>query len=137
MPSNTEVASGQGITFKIGSTTIERLLSTPDLGAPPENIDVTSFDDTTTKRYIPGLQDVSSLSFEFYSIKTNFEAARAAEPQNGATATYIVTFPDGVICTIVGSHRTFMSGMGQNEGLKFKIEISVSSITYSSGGGGG
>lgn len=130
-PVVTTPVTGQGTTFTIGGTTITDLLSTPDLGAPPENIDVTSFDQTTAKRYIPGLQDVSSLSFEFFVNGSNFTTAKGAEPQQGSTATYVVTFPGSIVCTIVGSHRTFISGMGQNEGLKFKVEISVSSIAYS------
>lgn len=136
MPDNptttTEVSSGQGIEFKIGSTKIDRLFSTPDIGAPPSTIDVTSFDDTVSKRYIPGLLDTSNLTFEFFSIGTNFQAAKSAEPENGQTATYTVTFPDNTVATITGSHRTYMSAMGQDEGLKFKVELVVSSISYSS-----
>lgn len=129
---STEVSSGQGITFSIGGTKIDRLFSTPDIGAPPATIDVTSFDDTVSKRYIPGLLDTSNLTFEFFSIGTNFQAARNAEPENGQTATYTVTFPDSTVATITGSHRTYMSAMGQDEGLKFKVELVVSSISYSS-----
>lgn len=135
MPDNTtatatEVSSGQGITFSIGGAKIDRLFSTPDIGAPPSTIDVTSFDDNKSKRYIPGLLDTSNLTFEFFSVGTNFTAAKNAEPANGETATYTVAFPDGTTATITGSHRTYMSAMGQDEGLKFKIELVVSSISY-------
>ena len=114
MPETTEVFHTKGIEFKIGSTAITNLYSTPDMGSDPEQVDVTSFDDETTKHYIPGLQDVQKLNFDFWNKKTNFNAAASAEPENGATATYTVTYPlsDAV-----------------NDGEKFRVSILVSSIT--------
>jgi len=122
----------KGITFTIGSSspvTITKLYSTPDMGSDPEQVDVTSFDDTTTKSYIPGLQDVQKLNFDFWNEKTNFVAAASAEPQNGQTVTYTVTYPSGVVYTITGSHQTYVLADSVNEGEKFRISISVSGVT--------
>lgn len=129
----TEIFSTAGITFKIGDTKIDSLYSTPDMGSDPEQIDVTSFDDTVTKHYIPGLQDVQKLNFDFWNKKTNFNAAANAEPANGQTATYTVTYPSGVSYTIVGSHKTYALAAGQSEGEKFRISISITSLTRSLG----
>ncbi len=129
MPETTEVFHTKGIEFKIGNTAITNLYSTPDMGSDPEQVDVTSFDDTTTKHYIPGLQDVQKLNFDFWNKKTNFNAAANAEPENGATATYTVTYPSGLSYTIVGSHTTYALSDAVNDGEKFRVSISVSSIT--------
>ncbi len=125
----TDVFHTKGITFKIGSTAITNLYSTPDMGSDPEQVDVTSFDDTTNKHYIPGLQDVQKMNFDFWNKGSNFSTAAGLEPANGQTATYLITYPSGVTYTIVGSHQTYALAAGINEGEKFRISISVSSIT--------
>lgn len=125
----TSVFHTKGTTFTINAKAITNLYSTPDMGSDPEQVDVTSFDDTSTKSYIPGLQDVQKMNFDFWNKKTNFAAAANAEPQNGQTATYMVTFPSGVVYNIVGSHQTYELAAGVNEGEKFRVSISVQSIT--------
>ena len=125
----TSVFHTKGTTFKINDTLITNLYSTPDMGSDPEQVDVTSFDDTSTKSYIPGLQDVQKMNFDFWNKKTNFAAAANAEPQNGQTATYTVTFPSGVVYAIVGSHQTYELAAAVNEGEKFRVSISVQNIT--------
>lgn len=125
----TEVFHTKGIQFKIGSTAITRCYSTPDMGSDPEQVDVTSFDDTTNKHYISGLQDVQKMNFDFWNEKDNFNAAVTAEPAAGSTATYTITYPSGLVYTITGSHQTFQLASGINEGEKFRIAISVASIT--------
>lgn len=127
-----EVFHTKGTTFSIGSsspTTITRMYSTPAMGSDPSQVDVTSFDDTTFKHYIEGLQDVSKLEFSFWNEKTNFKAAADAEPANGSTETYTLTFPSGIYYTITGSHKTYMDANSVDDGEKFKIAITVSSIT--------
>ena len=132
MPS--EVYHTKGLTFTItsGSSSavpITRCYSTPDMGADPAQIDVTSFDDTTNKHYIDGLQDVQKMNFDFWNEKTNFNAAVSAEPAAGSTATYTVTYPSGLVYTITGRHQTYQLAAGTDEGEKFRISISVASIT--------
>ena len=132
MPS--EVYHTKGLTFSItpsggSATTITRCYSTPDMGADPAQIDVTSFDDTTNKHYIDGLQDVQKMNFDFYNEKTNFNAAVTAEPAAGSTATYTVTYPSGLVYTITGRHQTYQLAAGVDEPEKFRISISVGSIT--------
>lgn len=125
----TDVFSTAGLSFKIGSTAISNCYSTPDMGSDPEQIDVTSFDDTVNKHYIPGLQDVQKLNFDFYNKQSNFNAAVTAEPSAGATATYTITYPSGLVYTITGSHKTYALATAPNEAEKFRISVSVATIT--------
>ena len=129
MPGNTTEILTAGIEFKIGDTKIDACYSTPDMGSEPERVDVTSFDDTEFKRYIEGLQDVQSLNFDFYNKTTNYTAAKTN--QGTAGTTYTVTYPSGVTYTITGSHRVFMLSASTNDAEKFRIAITVSSISES------
>lgn len=113
-----------GTTFKIGSTAITGLCSTPDFGSEPGKVDVTSFDDTKYKKYIQGLIDVSSLNFDFFKQETNFSSALSAESE--AEGTYSIDFPDGSGYTFKGQHRTFMLATAPEQPLKFRVTVTVS-----------
>lgn len=113
-----------GTTFKIGSTAITGLCSTPDFGSEPGKVDVTSFDDTKYKKYIPGLMDTSSLNFDFFKQENNFTSALSAE--SDAEGSYSVDFPDGSGYTFKGQHRTFMLATAPEQPLKFRVSVTVS-----------
>lgn len=58
-----------------GSATYGKLtdiISIPDLGAPPEQIDVTTLSDRQRK-YIPGVEDTGSLEFEVLYDQDSFD----------------------------------------------------------------
>jgi hypothetical protein len=116
-----------GIEFKIGGNTIAACFSTPDFITEPERVDVTSFDDTTYKAYIAGLQDLNSLNFDFINLGTNYTAAVASA--STANTSYTVTFPSGMTVTISGEHRVGPLAASVNEAEKFRIAITAKTIT--------
>lgn len=118
-------------TFSIGSTKIDSLSSTPDMGSEPEKIDVTSFDNERYMSYITGLMDPGSLTFEFIDETTNFNAAYNAE---GQTNSYTLTFPDGSKYTWSGTHRTYKLAASVNERVNFAVSCTPSTeLTYTPG----
>lgn len=120
-----------GITFKIGSTKIEKLDTTPEMGSEPEKVDVTSFDNKKNKSYISGLMDPGSLNFEFVDITTNFNAAHNAE---GNTNTYTLTYPDGSAYEWSGEHRTYKLSAKVGDPLRFAVSCTPSSdLNYTEG----
>lgn len=130
MPDPTPTATAHltaGITFAIGSTTIAGCFSTPDFITEPERVDVTSFDDTTYKAYIAGLQDLNSLNFDFINLTTNYSAAVSGA--GTANTTYTVTFPSGMTVTITGEHRCGPLSASVNEAEKFRIAITAKTIS--------
>lgn len=116
-----------GITFAIGSTTIAGCYSTPDFITEPERVDVTSFDDTTYKAYIAGLQDLNSLNFDFINLTTNYSSAVSSA--GTANTTYTVHFPSNMTVTITGEHRVGPLAASVNEAEKFRIAITAKTIS--------
>lgn len=130
MPDPTPTATAHltaGITFAIGSTTIAGCYSTPDFITEPERVDVTSFDDSTYKAYIAGLQDLNSLNFDFINLTTNYSSAVSSA--STANTTYTVTFPSGMTVTITGEHRVGPLAASVNEAEKFRIAITAKTIS--------
>lgn len=114
-------------------TEIPGLQEIPELGGDPEQIDVTTLEDTV-KRSIPGVQDLGDLAFTFLYDKTNYLALK-----NGlsTTTTYAwkVTFNDGLEVTFNAIPNIKLSGGGSNAALTFTINMSLQSeITPSDGG---
>lgn len=119
-------------TFKIGTTTISKMKSTPDMGSEPDKVDVTSFDNEKYKSYITGLMDPGSLVFEFWDDTTNFNAAKTAE--STTTASYTLEFPDGSTYTWSGTHRVYKLGASVGDAISFAIACTPSTeLTYTSG----
>lgn len=114
-------------------TEIPGLQEIPELGGDPEQIDVTTLEDTV-KRSIPGVQDLGDLAFTFLYDKTNYLALK-----NGlsTTTTYAwkVTFNDGLEVKFNAIPNIKLSGGGSNAALTFTINMSLQSeITPSDGG---
>lgn len=116
-----------GITFEIGSTTIDGCMSTPDFIFSREKVDVTTFDDDTYKAYIGGLQDTNELNFDFIDYGTNYTAANTGTQTPGTT--YTVTFPSSHTITITGDHVVGPLAAAPNEPLKFRVSITATDIT--------
>lgn len=124
-----------GTTFKINETVIEKCLSTPDLGAEPERVDVTTLDDLTNKAYIKGLQDISSLNLDFIQETDNFIAAQKDEAKSDNN--YNITFPSGISGTFKGEHAVFPLATSPGQPEKFRISISISDkIVFSTSSAG-
>ena len=119
---NVESFSTAGIAFKIGGTKIPGCVSTPDMGSEPARIDVTTFDNLTNKSYIPGLQDIQSLNFDFIAQTGNFAAAHALD---GTATTYSVEYPDGSSCSWSGKHQTYKLGTSVGDTLKFRVACTI------------
>ena len=117
--------STAGIVVKIGSTAIPGCYSTPDMGAEPGKIDVTSFDDKTHKRYIPDLIDTSNLNFDFYSNGSNYTTAKGLESTDGNTA-ISVSYPDGDTVTIKGSVAVYKLAAAVGAPIKFRVAVTAS-----------
>ena len=117
--------SSAGIEFSIGSTKIPGCISTPDFGGEPDKIDVSSFDNKTTKSYIPGLMDVQTLNFDFYDNTTNFNTAKSSE--NAASNTYSTKFPDGCTVSVTGTHKVYKLAANVGEAIKFRIAVTPNS----------
>ena len=119
-----------GTKFYINDTVINKGLSTPDIGATPDNVDITSFDSLVNYEYLPGLQNVSNLEFTFLQEIDNFNSALSTA--NTENTSYKVEFPSGLKSTFTGSHVVVPLAAQPNQPEKFKISISVSgSIDHS------
>ena len=106
-------------------TEIPGLQEIPELGGDPEQIDVTTLEDTV-KRSIPGVQDLGDLAFTFLYDKTNFLALKAGLD---TTTTYHwkVEFNDGLQVTFEAIPNIKLSGGGSNAALTFTINMSLQS----------
>lgn len=102
--------------------------SFPDLGAPPEQIDVTTLCDKF-RHYIPGVTDTGALEFEAFYTAADFQTLKALE---GTQTNYAVWFGGSDSTTPTGSNGKFsftgdlrvnvMSG-GVNDPVKMQITI--------------
>ena len=133
MPDNSNATTAAallsaGITVAIGSTTPAACCSTPDMGAEPEKVDVTSFDDLVKKRYIAGLEDVNALNFDFY-----YGGGTLPADANGASVT--VTYPGGMSHSFTADVRYFMLAASPGEPLKYRASCVVSDWGGSSNSG--
>lgn len=110
-------------------TKIDSLISTPDLGGDPNNIDVTTLDDGNY-RYIPGLLDYGSLDFTFLydnsSAESNYRILRGLE-ESGDVIYWQLTFPDGTAFTFSGQVTTKVSGGEPDNRIEFVASIALNS----------
>lgn len=112
--------------------------SFPDLGNPPEQIDVSTLCDTM-RHYIPGIQDTGTLQFECFYTAADYQTLKALE---GVQTPYAVWFGGtaGTPPTPTGSNGKFsftgdlrvtVNGGGVNEAVKMTITIYPSTdITF-------
>lgn len=119
-------------TFMIGSTKIDGLTSTPDMGSEPDKVDITTFDNEKYMSYIPGLMDPGSLTFEFVDKTSNFNAAYNKD--DNTENTYTLTFPDGSSYSWKGTHRTYKLSASVGDRLNFAVSCTPSTeLEYSPG----
>jgi len=132
VPTPTTTTSGimpYGATFAIGSTTIAQLETTPDMGSPPNTVNVSSHDNTTREAYIAGRMDVSTFDFTFIMAAdaSNYKAALTG--QRTAGTTYTLTYPDGTGYTLTGEHYAFHNATNQSDAERFTISVVATDVT--------
>lgn len=110
-------------------TALDDLQSIPDLGATPEQIDVTCMQDTA-KRYMNGIKDYGSLEFGFLYDSTQFATLDALA---GSTVHFKLEISDtsgGTASTTFnfsGEPAVRLNGAGVNEALKYTLAIALNS----------
>ncbi|MFT8836858.1 phage tail tube protein [Liquorilactobacillus satsumensis] len=118
--SKLEMSSDGGTTFN----EVASIKTIPDIGADPENIDVTSLADTK-KKNVPGIQNTSTLAFAVVYKGDNFKTA-LKNAGDHKQYKWKVTYPDGMTATFTGSYTIKMGNVAVNGALDFTISIVVS-----------
>lgn len=117
-----------GATFAIGSTTIAQLETTPDMGSPPNTVNVSSHDNTTREAYIAGRMDVATFDYGFIMAAdaANYKAALANQHTPGTT--YTITYPDGTGYTLTGEHYAYHNATNQSDAERFTISVVATDV---------
>ena len=105
-------------------TEVAGIKTIPDIGADPENIDVTSLADDK-KKNVPGIENTSTLAFAVVYKGDNFKTA-LAHAGDHKQYKWKVTYPDGMTATFTGSYTIKMGNVAVNGALDFTISIVVS-----------
>ena len=116
--------SGAGETY----TKVAGLQSIPDIGGAPEQIDITTFDDTMM-HYMNGLKDVGSMEFTFLYDKqdnasSNYQTLCKLEDA-GDVVSWEVKLPTGTKFHWDGEVAVTLSGDGINTAVHFVAYIGV------------
>lgn len=122
--------SSIGVTIKIGDLTLDNVSDIPDLGASPEQIDVTAIGDDTRK-YIAGIKDPGELEFTCFYEKEIYQQLNEMEGEQDI----VVTFKDGSTVTIKGSVSVALAGFGVGDAVTFTMSLAISSIEWKAGAG--
>lgn len=108
----------------------------PDLGSAPEQIDVTSLDDTM-RHYIPGVQDTGSLQFKSFYTSADYSTLKALAGADNYYAVWFggtdATHPTGSngVFKFKGDLRVSVDGGGVNDPVTMTITIFPSTdITF-------
>ena len=116
--------SGSGETY----TKIAGLQEFPDIGGAPEQIDITTLDDTMM-HYMNGLKDVGSMEFTFLYDKqdnasSNYQTLCKLEDA-GDVVSWEVKLPTGTKFHWDGEVAVTLSGDGVNAAVHFVANIGV------------
>ncbi|MFT8324780.1 phage tail tube protein [Oenococcus sicerae] len=112
--------STDGTTF----TDVAGVQTTPDIGAAPDSIDVTSLSDTKRKS-VPGLAAAATLAFNVVYRGANF-GTLIEKDGDGIQYKWQVTYPDGLKSTFTGSFTLILQNAAVNGAITFTISIVVS-----------
>lgn len=108
---------------------IDHLMSVPDLGGDPEQVEVTTLQDGT-RQYIPGIKDPGDLEFEFlYDNETagsNFRVVQGLADA-GESVDFKVVFPDNTEWAFSGIPSVRINAGGVNEALTFTMSLMLQS----------
>ena len=124
--------SSIGIKLTVDSKEIKGLTDIPDMGAPPEKLDVTTLADEY-RQYINGVKDFGDLEFNFIyesGADGNYAKLNALDGDQE----WVVTFPDGSKFTFTGEVSLRILGVGVNAVITFAMSVALSSeINYTPG----
>lgn len=98
------------------------LQEVPELGAAPEQIDVTVLTDTIRKN-VPGVQDLGDLAFTFIYDKDTFQALKALT----GVIFWQVILPDGVKFEFSAIPSIAMGSAAVNAALSYTLSMSIQS----------
>ncbi|QAS70263.1 phage tail protein [Oenococcus sicerae] len=112
--------SVDGTTF----TDVAGIQTTPDIGAAPDSIDVTSLADTKRKS-VSGLAAAATLAFNVIYKGVNFSAL-IPKDGDGVQYKWQITYPDGMKATFTGSFTLTVQNAAVNGAITFTISIVVS-----------
>lgn len=108
-------------------TQVTDLQEIPDIGATPEQVEVTTLEDSS-KRYIAGLKDYGELSFTFLydnsGATSNYRVLKSIE---GVIKDWELVLPDGTEFHFSGSPTVILGGAGVNAALTFTASITLNS----------
>lgn len=99
---------------------VDGLTDFPNLGASPEQVDVTTLADAQ-RHYLKGVQDLGSMDFTFLyeqgTANTNYRELKALETEDKVSVK--VTFPDTSTFTYDAQISCAIQGGGVNQAISF------------------
>ena len=96
-----------------------RIKSFPDLGGPPEMIEITDLSDEA-QSFILGVQSMSAMEFTANFTKEDFETVQA---DAGKDLYYEIKFGDEATFAWQGQHSVHVTGGGVNEAVEMVITV--------------
>ena len=96
-----------------------RIKSFPDLGGPPEMIEITDLSDEA-QSFILGVQSMSAMEFTANFTKADFETVQA---DAGKDLYYEIRFGDEATFAWQGQHSVHVTGGGVNEAVEMVITV--------------
>lgn len=121
------------LSYKTGTgssyTALDDLQSIPDLGATPDQIDITCMGDTA-RRYMNGIKDYGSLEFGFLFDDTQFATLEGltgdVDFKVEISATSGASTPDATF-SFKGQPSVRLNGAGVNEALTYTLSVALKS----------
>jgi hypothetical protein len=107
-----------------------RIKSFPDLGGPPEMIEITDLSDEA-QSFILGVQSMSAMEFTANFTKTDFEKVQA---DAGKDLYYEIEFGDEATFEWQGQHSVHVTGGGVNEAVEMVITVAPTTKPSLKGG---
>lgn len=122
---DTELQYNNGTDF----VRIDYLMSVPELGGDPEQVEVTTLQDSVRK-YIPGIKDPGDLEFQFLydngAATSNFRIMRGLQ-ETGAATPFKVVFPDGTEWAFTAIVNVKIDSGEVNAALTFTVSMMLQS----------
>ena len=119
----TVTGEGKESVPSFGDKALDNVSDIPDLGAAPEQIEVTAIGDQARK-YIAGILETDELEFTCFYEKDAFETARNA----GRAAIKVAIDTYEVI--IIGEVSATLSGFGVGDAISYTMKVQVEDIQF-------
>ena len=119
----TVTGEGDALNTTFGSEALDNVSDIPDLGAAPEQIEVTAIGDTARK-YIAGILETDELEFTCFYEQEAFETAR-----NAGRAAIKVDIK-GYEVIIIGEVSATLSGFGVGDAISYTMKVQVEDIQF-------